>query len=226
MEVTVISELYSFRLIGADNPGCGDSSYDKNHPLNIDGVMVVIEKLVTHLGLNQFLLVGGSMGGLVALLFAERNPDKICGFVNVEGNLVPEDCMFSRKVIPHSYAHFAKVAFPEIKKTLSAQPGRGFARHLRVLEKANPRAYDDYSFQTVEYSDRGNLLERFLSLPAPKCFLYGSANRHLSYLQRLRESACTVIEIPNADHFLFYDEPNSYAAALASFARNSCSFSV
>jgi len=160
------------------------------------------------------------------LLYAERNPNKIAGFVNVEGNLAPEDCMFSRLVVPHTYAHFEGVVFPQTKKALSAKAGRGIAQHLRVLEKANPRAYYDYAFQTVEYSDHGNLLERFLTLPIPRCFLYGSENRHLSYLQRLRESECSVIEIPNAGHFLFYDEPNRYAAALASFARNSCLFSL
>jgi pimeloyl-ACP methyl ester carboxylesterase len=224
MEMTSMSDLQPFRLISADNPGCGDSSYDQNHPLNIDGVVEVIENFVAHLRLNRFLLVGGSMGGLVALLYAERNPDKIAGFVNVEGNLAPEDCMFSRKVIPHSYSHFEKVVFPEIKRALSARTGRGFAQHLRVLEKANQRAYYDYSFQTVEYSDRGDLLERFLSLPLPKCFLYGAENRNLSYLPRIRQSDCTVVEIPNANHFLFYDEPNHYAAALAAFARDSCLF--
>jgi pimeloyl-ACP methyl ester carboxylesterase len=225
MEMTSVSELQSFRLVSADNPGCGDSSYDEHHPLNIDGVVEVIEKFVAHLELNRFLLVGGSMGGLVALLYAERNLNKVAGFVNVEGNLAPEDCIFSRNVIAHSYSDFDKIVFPEIKKAVSAKAGRGFAQHLRVLEKANPRAYYDYAFQTVEYSDHGNLLERFLSLPVPKCFLYGSNNRYLSYLQRLRETECTVIEIPNADHFLFYDEPNRYAAALASFAGNSCLFS-
>jgi len=225
MEMTLVSELQAFRLVAADNPGCGDSSYDENHPLNIDGVVELIEKFVAHLGLNRFLLVGGSMGGLVALLYAERNLNTIAGFVNVEGNVAPEDCMFSRKVIPHSYSQFEKTVFPQIKKALSAKAGRGFAQHLRVLEKASSRAYYDYAFQTVEYSDRGNLLERFLNLPVPRCFLYGSKNRHLSYLQRLLESDCIVMEIPNADHFLFYDQPNYYAAALASFARNSCSLS-
>ena len=96
--------------------------------------------------------------------------------------------------------------------------------HLQVLEKANPRAYYDYYFQIVEYSDRGNLPDRFLNLPAPKCFLYGSQNRHLSYLQRLRESECAVVEIPNANHFLFYHQPNHCASALASLAQNSSSF--
>jgi pimeloyl-ACP methyl ester carboxylesterase len=215
MEMTSAPDLQSFRLVSADSPGCGDSTYDESHPLNIDGVVELIGQFVAHVGLDRFLLVGGSMGGLVALLYAERNPGKIAGFVNVEGNLAAEDCMFSRSVIPHSYSHFEKVVFPQIKEALSAKAGRGFAQHLRVLEKANPRAYYDYAFQTVEYSDHGNLLERFLSLPIPKCFLYGTKNRHLSYLQRLRNSGCTVMEIPNADHFLFYDEPNYYAAALA-----------
>jgi len=219
MDMTSIPELQQFRLLAADNPGCGDSSYDENHPLNIDGIVELIENFVAQLGLNRFLLVGGSMGGLVALLYAERNPNRIAGFANVEGNLAPEDCMFSRKVVPHSYSHFVNIIFPQIKKTLSAKAGRGYAQHLQVLEKANPQAYYDYAFQTVEYSDHGNLLERFLNLPVPKCFLYGSENRHLSYLQRLRESESIVIEIANAGHFLFYDSPNDYGAALASFGR-------
>src|SRR5271165_1523625 len=123
MEMTSVPKLQSFRLVCADNPGCGDSSYDETHPLNIDGVVELIENFVVQLGLNRFLLVGGSMGGLVALLYAERNPNRIAGIANVEGNLAPEDCMFSRNAIPHSYSHFEQVIFPQIKKTLSAKVG-------------------------------------------------------------------------------------------------------
>ena len=217
-----LPEVQTFHLVSADNPGCGDSPYDDNHPLNIDGVVELMESFVAHWGLNRFLLVGGSMGGLVALLCAERNPNKVAGFVNVEGNLAPEDCMFSRSVVPHSYSHFEKVVFPQIKMALAAKTGPRFARHLRVLEKANPRAYYDYSFQTVEYSDHGNPLDRLLSLPTPKCFLYGSQNRQLSHLQRARESEGIVIELPRANHFLFYDQPSHYDAALA--CQSSCSF--
>jgi pimeloyl-ACP methyl ester carboxylesterase len=32
MEMTSVPELQSFRLVCTDNPGCGDSSYDENHP--------------------------------------------------------------------------------------------------------------------------------------------------------------------------------------------------
>ncbi len=92
-------ELQTFRLVSADNSGCGDSPYDDNHPLNIAGVVELMESFVAHWELNRFLLVGGSMGGLVALLYAERNPNEIAGFVNA-----PKDCMFSRSVVPHSYS--------------------------------------------------------------------------------------------------------------------------
>ena len=55
IDMSFVPELKPSRLISADNPGCGDSSY---------------------------------------------------------GNLAPEDCMFSRKVMPHSYSHFESIVFP------------------------------------------------------------------------------------------------------------------
>jgi pimeloyl-ACP methyl ester carboxylesterase len=137
MPMASFPELQTIRLVSTDNPGCGDSPYDDNHLLNIDGAVELRESFVAHLEFNRFLLVGGSIGGLVALLYAERNPNKIAGFVNAGGNLAPEDCMFSSSVVPHSYSHFEKVVFPQIKRALAAKTGTGLARHLRVLEKAN-----------------------------------------------------------------------------------------
>lgn len=211
--------LKPYRLVSYDQPGCGESRYDPAHPLNIDGLVELLDGFVTAMGLSDFLLVAGSMGGLVALLYAERHFSKLAGFVNVEGNLAPEDCMFSARVAPHDYAHFERAIFPQIKAELAApRKVPGAVQHLEVLRQADPRAFYDYSPQTVSYSHDGNLLERFLSLPVPRYFLYGSENRHLSYLPRLRRSDCKVIEIPNADHFLFYSNPGSYAAALAQAA--------
>lgn len=222
LEMCDLPELNDFRLLAADHPGCGDSPYDANFHLNIDGLVELVEGFVNGLQIEPFLLIGGSLGGLVALLYAERNLDKINGFINVEGNLAPQDCMFSRNVIPHSFEHFQSIIFPQIKKALAVRRGRGFAQHLQVLAKADPRAYYDFAFQTVEYSDHGRLLERFCSLRVPTCFLYGSENRHLAYLPELRRSSCQVVEVPNANHFLFYDQPQLYARAIASFAQEAC----
>ena len=207
--------LQGCRLVSYDHPGCGRSPYDVNHPLNIDCLVEVLEAFVNAMELDGFLLVGGSMGGLIGLLYAERNPDKIKGFVNVEGNLTSEDCIFSRYVVGHSFEHFAEDVFPKIKQGVAARRGRGFAGHLAVVQRANPRAFYDHSLQLVEYSDDGTLLDRFLALPMEKYFVYGEENRHLKYLPILRQSSCHVFEVAQANHFLCYDDPKAFAEILS-----------
>jgi len=63
------------------------------------------------------------------------------------------------------------------------------------------RSYYAYSFETVKESDSGHLLKAFLEVPIPRLFLYGEANRTLSYLPRLRASSIQVTEIPSSAHF-------------------------
>ena len=211
--------LADHRLLAMDFPGSGGSPYPTDASLSIDDLADLLEAFVQALDLPPFLLVGASMGGLTALIYAERYPARVLGFVNVEGNLAPEDCMFSRLATPHTFDHFREKVFPEIKTSLAARPERGFHEHLKVLERADARAYYDYSFQLVSDSATGHLVNRFLRLPFPRYFVYGAANRHLSYLQTLRASDCDVIEIPDSDHFVFYDNPRAFAESLAHAAR-------
>jgi pimeloyl-ACP methyl ester carboxylesterase len=123
--------------------------------------------------------------------------------------------MFSRLATPHSYQHFEQHVFPGIKAAVRARNNRGFREHLKVLEIADPRAYYDYSAQLVADSDSNTLIERFLALPTPRHFVYGDANRGLPYLPRLRAGQCTVVELADADHFMFYDDPAAFAECVA-----------
>ena len=41
------------------------------------------------------------MGGLTALLLAHQDPGRVLSFVDIEGNLAPEDCFLSRQVLTH-----------------------------------------------------------------------------------------------------------------------------
>jgi pimeloyl-ACP methyl ester carboxylesterase len=207
--------LKTHRLVALDLPGCGESPYPSDRSLDIDALVSIVERFQEALDLRPHLLVGASMGGLVALLCAERHPERLGGFLNVEGNLAPEDCMFSRLVAGRTFDEFSRQVFPQIKRDLQAREGRGFAKHLEVLGTAHPRAYYDFSAQIVSYSDEGRLLDRFLALPTRCHFVYGSKNRHLSYLPRLRQSPCVMSEIEGADHFLFYDAPVEFANVVA-----------
>jgi pimeloyl-ACP methyl ester carboxylesterase len=154
-------------------------------------------------------VVGASMGGLIALLLFRRHGIAgLRGFINIEGNLAPEDCMFSRQVASSTMEELSQTLFHRIVSKLrtSKYAGDHMAAHNMAMN-TDMRAYHTYSFETVAESDSGRLLEEFLNLPVPRLFLFGEENRSLSYLPRLRASNVEVREIAASAHFLFYDNP-------------------
>ena len=126
--------------------------------------------------------------------------------------------MFSRRAIPHSLDEFTERVFAEGIDELRRSTRAGdqiVARNMAL--NLDARAYYTYSFETVKESDSGALLEEFLGLRMPKLFLYGDANRHLSYLGRLRASDVRVVEVPDSGHFVFYDNPVDMYRAIGTF---------
>ncbi|MGC9445044.1 MAG: alpha/beta fold hydrolase [Candidatus Methanospirareceae archaeon] len=210
-------ELSDYTLLAFDLPGCGDSPYPENLTLNMDDLVEITRLVLSTLQIRDLVLVGHSMGGLVALLYAERYRPKLRGFMNVEGNLSSEDCFFSRLVAHSSFSAFTNSILPELKDRLEHAGNRGFREYAANLEKASKKAYHDYSPSLVQYSDTGDLLERYCALKVQKLFLYGAENRALSYLTRLTDSGCALVEIPASNHFPFHDNPVAFYHACAAF---------
>jgi pimeloyl-ACP methyl ester carboxylesterase len=217
-EVANSDELQAYTLIAFDFPGCGGSTYPDDLPLEIDDLVEITHLVLTALQIDDFVIVGHSMGGLVALLYAEKYKEHVKDFVNVEGNLASEDCFFSREVAQHSFTHFTTTAFKEITLRLAHSENKGFRKYAETLAKsASEKAFFDCCPSLVDYSDHGNLIQRFIALEIPKLFVYGSENRTLSYIPTLKESGCETVEIPQSNHFPFYDNPQAYYLAIATF---------
>ena len=162
------------------------------------------------------------MGGLISLLQIRRHGiGRIQGLINLEGNLCPEDCLFSRRVVEYELEAFSAV-FDGMMKSFAVllKVSRSDCIIAQNMDlNLDVRAYHAYSFATVAESDSGLLLEEFLALPIPRLFLYGEANGGLSYLPRLRESSATVVEIPDSA-CIFYDNPvATFLGAIGEFIR-------
>ena len=216
-------KLEAYTLLTFDFPGCGNSPYPENAALGMDDLVEIAQLVLTALKIRKAVLIGHSMGGLIGLLFAERYSAVVEGFINVEGNLAPEDCFFSRAVAQSDFQQFATTSFPALKRRLAEESQIGLRIYAKTLEKASARAYFELAPSLVEYSDRGNLVQRFTALSIPKLYIYGSANRSLSYLPRLKESDCEVAEIPQSGHFPFHDNPTAFYRAIAAFLQEHCS---
>ena len=90
-------------LIMFDLPGTGLADFDPALNLDVSSLSEIAEMVAAALLPGPHWLAGASMGGLIALLqFRRSGVGRVRGFINLEGNLTPEDCMFSRRVVVHT----------------------------------------------------------------------------------------------------------------------------
>ena len=88
-------------IVAFDAPGCGETDCADLSALSIPFLQQTAARVLECYGLRRFHLVGHSMGGLTALAYAREQPDRPLSFVDIEGNLAPEDCFLSRQVVDY-----------------------------------------------------------------------------------------------------------------------------
>jgi pimeloyl-ACP methyl ester carboxylesterase len=210
--------LVDHTLICFDNPGTGNSTYYETAPLNVNDLAAITALFVELLSIDHFILCGTSMGGLTTLLYLRGYGAKVKAYINIEGNLMPEDCMFSSKVVTYDFPTFASTVYSKTIVDMKNKGNTGYHIIANNLElNTNVFSYYNYSFQTVEYSATGELLKQYLSLRIPRIFIYGSENKGLSYLHDLINNGMNVAEISGSNHFIFYDNPKELYAVMGSF---------
>jgi pimeloyl-ACP methyl ester carboxylesterase len=211
--------LANHTLICFDNPGTGNSSYYTDLLLDVDDLAAITALFINQLKIDKFILVGTSMGGLTTLLYLKTyGTDKVKAYVNIEGNLMPEDCMFSSKVVAFDYDTFEKKIFSETIVDMKKKGNTGYHIIANNLElNTNILAYYHYSFKTVKYSSTGELLKQYLSLDIPRIFIYGDQNKSLSYIPDLVKNNMLTKSISNSNHFVFYDNPKEMYEVIGNF---------
>jgi len=207
-----IEILKKYSIVSFDFPGCGQSSYDPNASRTIDDLVAITEEVVKKLELDSFHLIGHSMGGLTALLFAKRNPGKVKSFINVEGNLAPVDCrVFSEYVCNYPTDVDEKKFFLDFKNQIGNNGHPELDRFLSNLKKnVTYNAIRQYCQSIFNYCLNTDLLSYFKDLDLPKMFIYGEENHDLPYIGQLNKQGIVVREIPGSNHFPFYSNPETF----------------
>jgi pimeloyl-ACP methyl ester carboxylesterase len=204
-------------FLAYDAPGCGESSCEDLSKLSIPLLVDTAKAVLREAGIERFHLVGHSMGGLTGLMLAHQDADRVLSFVDIEGNLAPEDCFLSRQVITHpapdSESFFG--AFIERTRHSPFFSSALYAASLR--HKVRPGAVRGIFESMVELSDNDDLMTKFLSLPCPRMFMYGEQNASLSYLPTLAAGGVELAEIPHSGHFPMYSNPVAMWTRIADF---------
>ena len=209
--------LAGHAFLAYDAPGFGASTSTRLDLVSIPFLVDVALAALEQLGIDRFHVVDHSMGGLTALLLADRIPDRVLSFTDIEGNLAPEDCFLSRQIVTHHSDDPATFLADFATRTRQADEYSSALYGSRVLTTVDPQVVRPVFESMVDMSDNGCLLAHFIGLPMPRMFMYGEQNAHLSYLPELRRCGCALVEIEHSGHWPMFSNPPAMWTALREF---------
>lgn len=204
-------------FLAYDAPGCGESSCSDLRKVSISFLVETAKAMLAHTGIDRFHLVGHSMGGLTALMLAHELQNRVLSFIDIEGNVAPEDCFLSRQIVDFP-ADDPQNFFNEfIERNWHSSQYSSPLYAASLPHKVRAQAVSGIFTSMVHLSDHGNLMDKFLSLPFKKMFMYGEQNSHLTYLPLLAKSGVELAEISECGHFPMYSNPSEMWCRIAAF---------
>ena len=200
-------------FVAYDAPGCGATECADLGAIGIPFQVAAARTVLDRLGIRRYHLVGHAMGGLTALLLAHSEPCRVLSFVNIKGNLDPEDSAPGRHAlsIPGDPFH----QFVESARRAPHYASGLYAASLPF--KVRPGAVRGIFESMVELTEHGELMSKFLSLPCPTMYLYGEECAALPYLPKLDAHGVELAEIPHSGHFPMYSNPVAMWKRIAGF---------
>jgi pimeloyl-ACP methyl ester carboxylesterase len=221
-------EFQSFTMLTTDLVGFGDSDKPANFSYEMKDQARILRKTIDLLDLNQFHLVAHSMGGIIGIELGEMIPDRLCSFINAEGNITAEDCTMTKQVAEMDEEYFALKGFEQLKDRIAKQSERtqdkALKDYLRSLSKATPESLYKSSISTVRESNFGDLLTRFAQLPFYKCYIYGEMNKEAFPAEKmLEQKGIPLFYISNSGHSMMKENPDEFYNLILSVIRGETS---
>jgi pimeloyl-ACP methyl ester carboxylesterase len=196
----IASRIPGFTHVLPDLPGYGRSPWVE--PMGLSA-------LADHLApwLTDRVLIGHSMGGVLATLIAERAP--VRAVINIDGNISPGDCTFSGRAL--------EVGFAQLKGEVLAKPGVP-ASYFAAMCFASPEMFLRHARDLVDMSAALDLAPRFAALRVPALFIAGVPDGICAESRALLDRAgARWVGIENAGHWVYLDAPEPFAAEVTKF---------
>jgi pimeloyl-ACP methyl ester carboxylesterase len=231
-----------YRTLAIDLRGHGDSGHDPEGRYDYPYHVADLEAVFEARGIGRLVLVGHSLGGRIATLFAAAHPERMAGLVLVDSG--PElDARGTTRIMldarertgPSSVAEYERllsIAYPAARPEAIAR----MARHgLRRREDGSFERKTDPRFHSMrvgmsqeEATKREERVTRELwdalgKIPCPTLVIRGAASDVLSadVADRMVEEVLpngSLAVVPQASHSVMTDNPEGMADAIRDFA--------
>ncbi len=220
-----------FHLIIPDLPGWGDSSPLAGASYDIDAQARRLDAFVQTLGLQRFVLVGHSMGGAIAGVYAAGHPEHVAELALVDAfGLKASDTAFSRSAMAGKdpFVFDDRAGFEQASARAFARPLDLPGRFVDVLVKRNQRdhAFIERTFDALRQpSQYLAVQDRLGQLGMPVLGLWCHDDKivDVSALDSLRNgltraSAISTSVINGCNHMPMLERPDETAQILTGFA--------
>ena len=223
-----------YRVVAFDRPGYG---YSAGHAFTPFGQAQLLHEAFLELGIARPVIVGHSLGTLVAIAYALAYPRHIRGLVLASGYYYPTIRMDAPLLIPPAIPIIGTL----LRHTLSPLLGRVlWPAWLKVLFDPQPvpaefrrlawRALQPGQLHTVGLESAmllpitNGMRRRYSKIRAPAVILAGAEDRYVStrgHSQRLHEALrySTFVEVPGAGHMVHHAAPGMILEAIALASR-------
>ena len=221
-------------MLALDQRGHGDTSWPAEPDYRTDDYVADLEALVEHWGIDRFVLIGLSMGGMNSIAYTARNPGRVTHLVPVDIPPAVDPSRrpnrdLDRQVAEGGHNSFADLDAAYLARKLthphtSEEAMRHHVRHLmkqgpvsRVVPKQDPRV--SYHWQPSD------LWEELPEVSVPVLIVRGGQSQVLpeKTAGRMRDAFpnAELLTIAEAGHTVPEDAPSRFIAAVRDFlARN------
>ena len=200
-----------YSLLFYDMVGHGDSSKPDDFNYTMEDQALICQQMIDQFPHQRLHLVAHSMGSAVALLLPPETLSRTGSFANLEGNLIGEDCYFTRRIIQNSFEDYKEIVFDKQKKKF-------VDNILFEYDRTTPVAIYKTAESLVYWSDTNELLNRFYDLQCPRAYFIGEQNNDLVVLSRLKD--IPVIRIPDSGHAMMIEKPKEFNQILHRFIKD------
>jgi pimeloyl-ACP methyl ester carboxylesterase len=216
-----------YASVAWDMPGYGDSPLIE--PCTFDDLADALAALMDAQGVPQAILVGHSLGGMVALQMWVRHPERVAGLVLAasspafgHGHGDFQKAFIAQRLAPleagQSMADVAHTLVPTM--VAPGFDGPGLTQAKACMGSITPAAYKAALSALVQFEQRSALP----TITVPTLCIAAEHDRTAAptVVQRMAEKIphAQYLCLPGVGHLLTFEQPDSFAHALLPFLRS------
>ena len=225
-----------YHVLALDQRGRGDSQWDPEASYFAESYVSDLEQMVDQLGLDNFILIGHSMGGINSIVYASRHPEKVVAAVIEDiGPRSPADSAGmsrTRQELEKTPLEFASwdeaEVFSRKQRPLITKEAMKLRLENTLKQLPDGKIVWKYDFQGImkaflsaDPSGQVDLWPHVRNLQCPTLVIRGGisdivARETLEEMARVNPKVRWV-EVPEATHFVHDDNLEAFNREVAGF---------